>query len=395
MPKSKVCYFTKSNILVDSKTFALLNIKTKIHSNKINNKYKIRYKHPNQFYNKENIDDNENYNNYDENDYENNYDNNYYRHKKNNYNNFNDNFNDFNSYFRGNNNIDQNKFVNTSAFNNYMNNRLISPEILISKNRNKSTLNIFKTTKKSNDIPKSPYLQSKFSFKNPMNKNNSVINMINNNKKNNRFPIIKQNHLSKNASNTNLNLDNFNDINLNCIKNHTIFNNHQSKKDIYIPIVSNKSSIRSVNNQKLNNNNMKTTELSSPISNDPQNKFAFDLKYIHNLKKGKNEKGYGKHYGSEKDCPVCQSILMKNNYLMKQMNNYKDLNKFKDNERIKINKEQFLQDLKKPNSKIQKEEANIIRQIRYFLNSSKRSNNYNEINNINDEGNIINAYFGL
>ena len=217
------------------------------------------------------------------------------------------------------------------------------------------------------------------------------MNLINHNKKN-RFPIIKQNHLAKNMSNPNLNLDNFNDVNLNCVNNHTNFN-HQLKKSIYIPIVSNKNSIRSI--QKLNSNNIKTTDMSSPISNEPQNKFAFDLKFIHNLKKGNNEKGYGKHYGSEKDCPVCQSILMKNNYLMKQMNNYKDLNKIKDNERIKNNKEQFLQDLKKPNSKIQKEEANIIRQIRYFLNSSKKPSNYSDINNINDEGNIINAYFGL
>ena len=43
---------------------------------------------------------------------------------------------------------------------------------------------------------------------------------------------------------------------------------------------------------------------------------------------------------------------------------------------------------------MQREEASIIRQIRQFLGSSKKNNNYFE-NNEKDETNAINAYFGL
>ena len=326
-----------------------------------------------------------NYNN----NYSNYYNNNYPKKNFNNYNNYN-NSNDFENNYRPNN--EQNKLFNSKIFNNYMNNRLVSPEILISKNRNRSSIN--KNSKRFVDMPLSPYLQSKFIFKNPINKNNSVINMTNN-KKNNKFPSINQHNLAKNASSSNIDIDNINDINLNFIKTNTIFN-YQPKNNIFIPIVSNKrvDSIKSAHTQKLKNNNIKTTEISSPLSNEHQNKLIFDIKSFHNLKKGTHDKGYGKHYGNEKECPICQSILMKNNYLMKNMNPYNDIIKMKDNERIKSNKEQFLQDLKKPNSKIQKEEANIIRQIRYFLNSSKKANN-NENNNANDEGNVINAYFGV
>ena len=314
LPIGKICYFSKKNIEVDSKTFALLNEKIKMKANKINSKYK---KNQSQIFNKKNMDDDENFN----------------------FENFSK---DFPFFYKLNNNNESNKCANTSAFNNYMNNRLISAEILLNKNRNRSTIsNKNKNKKKIMEAPVSPYLQNKFFYKNKTNKNNSSLNLINKKSKN-TFPIIKQNCLSKNL-----------------------------------------------------NNNAKSSDLSRPISFEPHNKLAFDLKFIHNLRKSNNERGYGKHYGNEKDCPVCQSILMKNNYIMKQMNNYKDLDKYLDNEQIKNNKEQFLQDLKKPYSKLQQEEENIIRQIKYFLNSSKKSNYSNDNNKRSDDYvNLINAYFG-
>ena len=76
------------------------------------------------------------------------------------------------------------------------------------------------------------------------------------------------------------------------------------------------------------------------------------------------------------------------------LNQYNDLLKHKDHERIKNNKEIFLQELKKPNSRIQREEASIIRQIKKFLGSTKRNNNQFQ-NNEHDDDNVINAYFGL
>jgi hypothetical protein len=322
----------------------------------------------------------------------------YKKYKKNNNFNYNKN-NYFHNY--DNNNLDiysksnnlQNKFFNSKAFNNNINNRLVSPNILISKNLNRNK----NYQKKLADIPLSPYLPNKFNLKKPINKNNSLVNMFNKNNNKatiNQFPNINQKNLIKNSSCSNLNSGN-NDINLNFYKTDTIFN-YQPKNNIFIPIVSNKrvDSIKSANTQKLQNNNIKNTELSSPLSVDPHNKLNFDIKSFHNLKKNCNEKGYGKHYGNEKECPICQSMLMKNNYLMKNMNHYNDIMKYKDYERIKNNKEQFLQELKKPNTRMQREEASIIRQIRQFLGSSKKNNNYFE-NNEKDETNAINAYFGL
>ena len=298
-----------------------------------------------------------------------------------------------------------NKYFNTKAFNNNMNNRLVSPNILVSKNINKNRNTNNKNQKKLTDLPLSPYLLSKFNLKNNMNKNNSAMNVLSNNKRqnfnnnnnsNNKFPNINQNNLMKNSSSTNLNMgSSSNDINLNFYKTDTIFN-YQPKNNIFIPIVSNKrlDSIKSTNTQKLKNNILKTSEISSPVSVEPQNKLNFDIKDFHNLKKNHHEKGYGRHYGNEKECPVCQSIIMKNNFLMKNMNNYNDILKHKDHERIKFNKEQFLQELKKPNSRIQREEASIIRQIRQFLGTNKKKNFFENNSEQNDE-NVINAYFGL
>ena len=408
LPKSKICFFSKSTIEITSKQLAFITKKRNVKSNKdkinYNNKnnnrnsynnfsnnedyYQSSIEQENQYYNNRNNMHEESSNNYRKNDYYNyneNYNNNY--------------LNNINSKF---NNPQQKKYFNTRAFNNNMNNRLVSPNILISKNINKNRNNKNQYQKKLTDIPLSPYLLSKFNLKNPINKSNSLMNVLSNNSNkknsNNKFPNINQNNLMKNSSSSNINIGGGgnNDINLNFFKTDTIFN-YQPKNNIFIPIVSNKrmDSVKSTNTQKLRNNNLKTSEMSTPLSVQPETKLTFDIKAFHNLKKNHHEKGYGKHYGSEKECPICQSILMKNNYLMKNMNNYNDILKHKDHERIKLNKEQFLQELKKPNSRVQREEASIIRQIRQFLGTTTKKNNFLENSNDQDEENVINAYFGL
>ena len=396
LPIPAQCYFTKSLIEIDSKNYNLLNTKNKILSidldkNFSNNEEKYQSsgeEDENNYFNKGNLYNDNNFNNY--NKYFNN------KEKKNNYQNFNsknnfslnsNNYYDINSKY---NKSDRKKLFDSKAFNNNINNRLVSPNILISKNvkNNKN-----KYQKKLTEIPLSPYIQSKINLKKPINKNNSVLNIVYNKKNSEKYPSINKNNLRKNSSSSNLNVES-NNINVNFYKTDTIFN-YQPKNNVIIPISSSNKridSFKSVNTNKLQNNNLKMTELSTPISVEPTNKLTFDIKAFHNLKKGGHEKGYGKHYGNEKECPICQSILMKNNYLMKKMNHYNDSNY--DHQRIKNKKEQFLQELKKPNTRIQREEANIMKQIRQFLSSSKSHNNYYD-NNIVDEDNVINAYFGL
>ena len=79
------------------------------------------------------------------------------------------------------------------------------------------------------------------------------------------------------------------------------------------------------------------------------NKINLDRKYLQNAKKlfHAGDKGYGRHFGTEKDCPICQSMLLKSNYNMKNMINYHEFIKQKDQNTIKYNKMQFLQELKK------------------------------------------------
>jgi hypothetical protein len=282
---------------------------------------------------------------------------------------------------------DKKRFLNDNKnLNNFMTNRLISPITILSNNRNSLNYKNNYKNKAGNDMPLSPYIKNKYNIKGKMNKNNSTSNIFNFSKQNNninKYPNIYSHNFLKNSSS--------NDLNQNFNKTSTAFNHHQ-KDNILVPINSNyrNDSIGSANNlQKMN-----SKENSFPLPMDIYNKNYLDLNGFHISKNG-HAKGYGKHYGNEKDCPVCQSILMKNNYIMKQMNNYKDLDKYLDNEQIKNNKEQFLQDLKKPYSKLQQEEENIIRQIRYFLNSSKKSNYSNDNNKrSDDDGNLINAYFG-
>ena len=125
-------------------------------------------------------------------------------------------------------------------------------------------------------------------------------------------------------------------------------------------------------------NNLKSIEVSTPISVDYPNKLNIDMKSFHFSKKfHQDDKGYGKHFGNEKDCPICQSLSMKSDYLMKNMNHYNDFIKKRDQNTIKNNKEQFLHELKMPNTKSQKMEANIIREIKHFINTTKKGRNYN------------------
>ena len=75
------------------------------------------------------------------------------------------------------------------------------------------------------------------------------------------------------------------------------------------------------------------------------------MKNFHNAKKFHvGDKGYGRHYGNEKDCPVCQSVSMKSNYNMKNFHHYHDFIKQRDQNTIKMNKQQFLHELKNINT---------------------------------------------
>ena len=126
------------------------------------------------------------------------------------------------------------------------------------------------------------------------------------------------------------------------------------------------------------------------------NKINLDMKYLQNAKKlfHAGDKGYGKHFGNEKECPICQSMLLKSNYNMKNISNYNEFIKQRDQHTIKFNKEQFLHELKKPSTQKEKMEATIMKEIKQFINYSKKAENmYNNYNYQNDSS-IINAYFG-
>jgi hypothetical protein len=285
------------------------------------------------------------------------------------------------------NNIISNKkrFLNDNKnLNNFMTNRLISPITILSNNRNSLNYKNNYKNKAGNDMPLSPYIKNKYNIKGKMNKNNSTSNIFNFSKQNNninKYPNIYSHNFLKNSSS--------NDLNQNFNKTSTAFNHHQ-KDNILVPINSNyrNDSIGSANNlQKMN-----SKENNFPLSMDIYNKNNLDLNGFH-ISKNAHAKGYGKHYGSIDDCPICQSMLMKNNYFMKKMTNYQDFIKEKDYETIRNNREKFLHDLKQPITQKQRQEANIIKEIRQFLNYSK--NNYVENNNGQNEASVINSYFGL
>ena len=264
-----------------------------------------------------------------------------------------------------------------------MSNRLISPNTLISNNNRNSFIskNNYKN-KEVNNMPLSPYLKNKYNIKRKMNKNNSTSNIYdlsNQNKNVDKYPNIYSHNFLKNSSS--------NDLNNNFNKTSTAFN-HYKKDNTLAPINYRNDSIVSANNLQKTN----SKENAFPLSMDINNKNYFDLNGFHISKNG-HAKGYGKHYGSIDDCPICQSMLMKNNYFMKKMTNYHNFIKEKDYETIRNNREKFLHDLKQPITQKQRQEANIIKEIRQFLNYSK--NNYNENNNGQNEASVINSYFGL
>ena len=76
---------------------------------------------------------------------------------------------------------------------------------------------------------------------------------------------------------------------------------------------------------------------------------------------------------------------------MKNMVHYHEFIKQKDQDTIKFNKEQFLQELKKPSTSSQRMEASILKEIRQFINNSKKPENM--YNNYKNDSSIINAYF--
>ena len=290
--------------------------------------------------------------------------------------------------------------MNRGDLNNYMNNRLVSPSILINRHINRNMQN--KNTnypKRLTDIPLSPYLLNKYNMlPKPLNKSNSAINLFNNSNKksNNKFPSITNNHNSLKSGNSNVYNPNIpNDPNNNFFKTNPIFN-FNPKNNVFIPVIKNRpyEGIKSANIQNVQNSNFKSIDLPSPVSVDIPNKITLDMKNFHNAKKFHvGDKGYGRHYGNEKDCPVCQSVSMKSNYNMKNFHHYHDFIKQRDQNTIKMNKQQFLHELKQPNTKSQKREADIMREIKQFINYTRKNENIG--NNDPNDASIINAYFGV
>ena len=363
IPKSRKCFFTKKIIQMDKEQFNLLNEKIKM----LKEKNRRFHQQKNE------------YNSLSKNS-------NYLRR--------NDLFDEFNDSEDNNN---QRTYINNKALNNYMNKRIISPNILI--NRHLTNLNNKKKDqKKLTDTPLSPYLINKYNVsQRPLNKSNSTINFMNigNKPSYNKFPNIMYYHNSLKSQNVNkYSHNNPTDLNFNFLKSNTIFN-FNPKNNAIIPTIKGRNSeeIKTANIQRFQNSNFNSFGLSTPISAEMPNKINLDRKYLQNAKKlfHAGDKGYGRHFGTEKDCPICQSMLLKSNYNMKNMINYHEFIKQKDQNTIKYNKMQFLQELKKPSTNSQKIEANIMKEIKQFLNYSKKHENmYNKYKN---DSSIINAYF--
>ena len=387
IPIPRKCHFLKTTIQMDSEQFNLLNKKIQLikEKNKIfrhkRNEYTPIYRKNNEIDKFNFYDEINNGRKFIDLEYESNNTQNYLNNKE---------------LAKSNNN--QRTFINNRDFNNYMNSRLISPNILINRHINKNLENKKKYQEKLTDIPFSPYILNKYNFvEKRINKSNSALNLFNNhNKKSNKklFPNISNNHNSLKPGNSIIDISNIpSDINLNFCKSNTIFN-FNPKNKIFIPTIQKRylESGKSANIHKFDNNNFKSFEMLTPISN-ATNKINLDMKNFHNAKKFVvKEKGFGKHFGNEKDCPICQSVSMKSNYIMKNMNHYHEFIKPKDQNKIKLNKEQFLQELKKPNTKSQKMLADIMKEIKQFIYYSKHPVN---MNNCQNDTSIINAYFGL
>ena len=285
----------------------------------------------------------------------------------------------------------QKHFIYKGDLNSYMNSRIISPSILNRKKRKNYKKNM-------GNFPISPYLLNKINFsQKPLSKSNSALNIFNNYNKNSKkkFPNINNNHNSLKSLNSNMkNQNSQNEINVNFFKTNTILN-FNPKNSVVIPVMKDKpiESLKSANYQKMHNSYFKSLEVSTPTTIEVPSKINIDLKHFHNIKKFHiDDKEYGRHFGNEQDCPVCQSVSMKINYNMKNINHYNDFIKERDKKTIKYNKLQFLNDLKKPNTQSEKMEALIIKEIKQFINNTKKTENFS--NNDQNEGALINAYFG-
>ena len=377
------CYFTKTIIQMDNEEYNLLN--EKIAKEKEKNKiFRHKRNNNNTFginnnYGGINLYDEINNRKYFDFDYEDNNTQNY--------------INNIDDIPKENN---QRTFLDRGELNNYMDHRLISPNILINRNINQ---NRNKYQKKLTDVPLSPYLLNKYNFmQKPLNKSNSAMNIFNNSNKkiNKKFPNISNNHNSLKSGNSNQYISNLqNEPNLNFFKTNPIFN-FNPKNNVFIPVIKNRQiqGIQSANLPNLHNYNFKNIEISTPISVDIPNRITLDMKNFHKSKQiHPGDKGYGRHFGNEKDCPICQSVFMKSNYNMKNMHHYNDFIKQRDKNTIKLNKQQFLQELKKPSTRSQKMEADIMKEIKQFINYSKKIESIE--NNDQDDASIINAYFGL
>ena len=392
LPIQRNCYFSRTVIEMDNDEFDLLNKKIKIakEKNKIfrHQRNEINPMFENNYYmGGMNYNDDINNRKFIDLDYENNNTQNF-----------------LNNIDISKSNNNQRTFMNRGDLNNYMNNRLVSPSILINRHINRNMQNKKNFPKRLTDIPLSPYLLNKYNMiQKPLNKSNSAINLFNNNnnsnkKSNNKFPSITNNHNSLKSGNSNMYSQNIqNDSNYNFSKTNPIFNfNPKNNNNVFIPIIKNRpiEGIKSANNQKIENSNFKSIDLPSPVSVDIPNKITLDMKNFHNAKKFHvGDKGYGRHYGNEKDCPVCQSVSMKSNYNMKNFHHYHDFIKQRDQNTIKMNKQQFLHELKQPHTKSQKREADIMREIKQFINYTRKTENIGNIDP--NDASIINAYFGV
>ena len=379
LPVMRKCFFTKSIIQMDREQFILLNKKIKL--SKENKIFKHKRKDYNKIIGKSNYINGLNF--FDEINNKFLFD---FDDENNNTQNF-LNIIDM-SKFKNNSDNNQRTFIYKEDLNSFMNSRIISPSIL---NRKKH-----KNFKKHEEYnPASPYLLNKINFKQKsLNKNNSAFNLFNNYNKNSnkKIPNIHNNHNSLKSLISNKNKQN--DINLNFFKTNTIFN-FKPKNNVFVPVIKDRpiESLKSANYQKLRTPYFKNIEVSTPTNLDSPSKINIDLKNFYHAKKNHfSDKEYGKHFGSEQNCPVCQSILMKISYNMKNINHYNDYIKTRDQDTIKFNKQQFLNDLKQPSTQSQKMEAHIIKEIKQFLNNSKKARNFRN-NDLND-GSLINAYFG-
>ena len=382
MPKQRKCYFTKTIIEMDSEDFNLLNEQIEKYEEKNKKSHHHKRNDYNPFLEKNFLLGGINNKKFMDLDYEENNNLNFFTNL------------DISKLNNSKNNLNNKGYLYSHIRNK---NRLESANILKNRYITKNLRNKNNYYKKLTDIPLSPYILNKYNFiKKPLNKSNSALNLFNrsNRKPNYKFPNFTNNFNSLKSIHTNKYVPNTpSDNTLNYFKTNDIFDSNQ-KINCFIPIMKKNSlrELKSANIRKFQNNNCIDIETTSPFSVNTPNKINLDMINLHNAKKFHfSDKGFGKHFGSEKDCPVCQSISMKSNYNMKKFHNYHNFIKERDKSTIEKNKKKFLYDLKIPNSRSHRMEAEIIREIKQFIKFSKKEEN-NSSNKINDAS-LINAYF--